>query len=362
MTRISSSESVAGTSSAAPPAAWPETDTDEELQLLMHYFGDVDALREFLRRGGDPNGECIERGVPWLVFAYVQASYNHNGGQYDDDNNDYSFLRVLLESGGDANVVLAPGTPLLKISALFGMPRLLELLLKHGADPNVSDTGRISVLTRTLLQDEERCPKKLEVMKLLIAYGATIDMALLHLAILRSQPEVLGLFLTSSGIDANETSDANESFGRKPLLRVAAMAKKDASDFVRVLLRRGASIDVLDRYPDVLADSHPNTRRLLSEVTAAGGWKRYARAPRIQLLMLRVLCQSGRASAPRGPMKRLFSASFANSGTKRAARGASLPDSLFWVVLSYWRSSRQVGPPDHEADDDELQAWMANQG
>ena len=98
MTRISSSETVAGTSSAAPPEAW--TETDEELQVLMHYLGDVDALREFLRRGGDPNGECIERGVPWPVFAYVQASFTHDGGQYDDDNNDYSFLRVLLESGG----------------------------------------------------------------------------------------------------------------------------------------------------------------------------------------------------------------------------------------------------------------------
>ena len=45
MTRISSSESVAGTSSAAPPAAWPETDTDEELQLLMHYFGDQSLIQ-----------------------------------------------------------------------------------------------------------------------------------------------------------------------------------------------------------------------------------------------------------------------------------------------------------------------------
>jgi hypothetical protein len=266
------------------------------------------------------------------------------------------------------------------------MPRLLELLLKHGADPNVIDTGldnarHLSVLTRTLLEDDERCRKKLAVMKLLIAYGATIDLVLLHLAILRSQPEVLGLLLTSSGIDANETSNANESFGRKPLLRVAAMAKKDASEFVRVLLRRGASIDVLaeddyDSRLDGLAEAdgpalkhlllpvfwYPNTRHLLSEILTAGSWKRYVREPCVDLLLLRVLCQSGRASAPRGPMKRLFSASFANSGAKRAARGASLPDSLFWVVLSYWRSSRQVGPPDHEADDDELQAWMANQG
>ena len=346
MTRISSSESEPGTSSAAPHAAWRETETDEELQLSMQYFGDVDALREFLRRGGDPNGESMESGVSWLLFAYVQASFKHDGGQYDDDNNDYSFLRVLLEAGGDANFGLAPGYGLLKLASMNGMPRLLELLLKHGADPNVIETGRISVLTRTLLQDDERCPKKLAVMKLLIAYGATIGLALLHHAILRSQPEVLGLLLTSSGIDANETFDANESFGiarLKPMLRVAAMAKKDASDFVRVLLRRGASIDVLDRYPDVLADSHPDTRRLLSEVTAAGGWKRYARAPCIQLLMLRVLCQSGRASAPRGPMKRLFSASFANSGAKRAARGASLPDSLFWLITSFWRSAQEVG-------------------
>ena len=384
MTRISSSESVAGTSSAAPHAAWRETETDEELQLSMQYFGDVDALREFLRRGGDPNGESLERGVSWLLFAYVQASFKHDGSQYDDDNNDYSFLRVLIESGGDANFVLAPGTTMLKLAAMNGMPRLLELLLKHGADPNVIDTGRISVLTRTLLQDDERCPKKLAVMKLLIAYGATIDLALLHHAIHHSEPEVLGLLLTSSGIDANETSNANESFGTarlKPLLRVAAMAKKDASDFVRVLLRRGASIDVLaeddyDSRLDGLAEAdgpalkhlllpvfwYPNTRRLLSEILTAGSWKRYVREPCVDLLLLRVLCQRGRASAPRGPMKRLFSASFANSGAKRAARGASLPDSLFWVVLSYWRSSRQVGPPDHEADDDELQAWMADQG
>ena len=135
MTRISSSESVAGTSSAAPHAAWRET--DEELQLSMQYFGDVDALREFLRRGGDPNGESLERGVSWLLFAYVQASFKHDGSQYDDDNNDYSFLRVLIESGGDANFVLAPGTTMLKLAAMNGMPRLLELLLKHGADPNV---------------------------------------------------------------------------------------------------------------------------------------------------------------------------------------------------------------------------------
>ena len=74
----------------------------------------------------------------------------------------------------------------------------------------------------------------------------------------------------------------------------------------------------------------------------SGGWKAYARAPRVDLLMLRVLCQRGRATAPRGPLRRLFSTSFANSGAKRRARGASLPDALFWHVLSFWRSQRQV--------------------
>jgi len=161
------------------------------------------------------------------------------------------------------------------------------------------------------------------------------------------------------------------------MLLVAAVREDDTTDIVRVLLRRGASIDVLaeDDYDsrfDGLAEAdgpalkhlllpvfwYPNTRRLLSEVLTAGSWKRYVREPCVDLLLLRILCQRGRASAPRGPLERLFSASFTSSGAKRAARGASLPDSLFWVVLSYWRSSRQVGPPDHEADDDEIQGWM----
>lgn len=71
----------------------------------------------------------------------------------------------------------------------------------------------------------------------------------------------------------------------------------------------------------------------------AGSFKKWLNVPRKQLLVLRKLVERGRATPPptvRGmlvecPLERLFPA-------PRAAE--SLPDVLFWKVLSFWRTSR----------------------
>ena len=57
---------------------------------------------------------------------------------------------------------------------------------------------------------------------------------------------------------------------------------------------------------------------LLGEVRAAGGWKRYANAPRVQLVVLRKLTERGRAKVPR----------YHNMHTLFAGR--TLPDVIFW--------------------------------
>ena len=70
---------------------------------------------------------------------------------------------------------------------------------------------------------------------------------------------------------------------------------------------------------------------VLAAVRAAGGWAAYARAPRVQLLMLRILCERGRAVAPAGLLARLFACE-----TEHRA----LPKDAFRHIVQFWPSDR----------------------
>ena len=67
--------------------------------------------------------------------------------------------------------------------------------------------------------------------------------------------------------------------------------------------------------------------------TAGGTWKRYVAEPRKELLVLRKLAEKGRARPPRARLAMAPTGLFARDG---------LPDVLFWKVLVYWRSERDV--------------------
>ncbi len=73
----------------------------------------------------------------------------------------------------------------------------------------------------------------------------------------------------------------------------------------------------------------------LHQVRAAGSWKRYAAEPRVQLVVLRKLAESGRAVATRGILTRLFA-----PRRRLQSIGSPLPDVLFWKILEFWRTDR----------------------
>ena len=85
---------------------------------------------------------------------------------------------------------------------------------------------------------------------------------------------------------------------------------------------------------------------LLRDVRLAGGWKRYVNEPRKDLLVLRELCSRGRATPPPSVLAALFGAGFdsARPRTRRNPRVTPLPTPIFWHVLSYWRSDRDFDP------------------
>ena len=133
---------------------------------------------------------------------------------------------------------------------------------------------------------------------------------------------------------------------------------------VKELLTSGASLDAADvsgHVPEEVARSRLDkpiytgdgiprdpqlTRRpgaveaflaLLADVRAAGSFKRYVNAPRLDVVVLQALCAKGRAAPYRSSrlsppvLARLFPTS---------TKSVHLPKELFWRILSYWRTDR----------------------
>ena len=69
---------------------------------------------------------------------------------------------------------------------------------------------------------------------------------------------------------------------------------------------------------------------LLADVRAAGSFKRYANAPRLDVVVLQAMCVKGRASPPPA-LARLFPTS---------TKSPHLPREIFWRILQFWRTDR----------------------
>ena len=151
-------------------------------------------------------------------------------------------------------------------------------------------------------------------------------------------------------------SNVRLGVGATPLM--VAVAESAPVVYLRELLRLGADVSATNEEGDSAlslaqsvinnddADGSPEDKQavleFITDVSAAGTFKRYVNEPRKRLLVLLKLCERGRATAPRrGLLARLFP-----SPRRRVASGIAsnrLPDVLFWKVLSFWRTERD-GP------------------
>ena len=250
--------------------------------------GRTDVLRSWLDKGGDPNESFIFN-IEW------DAQYAD-----DDDDEEEEEQESFME-----------GT--LLICSLVSSPHhrgdrsdAIRLLLSHGADPNLGVEGLLPLT---------QCEFPLET-DVLIDGGADIH--------------------------------ARDGNGNQPLHYAGVRANPLA--LAKVLVRRGADLSAkgYGGYGRLGADAeeintqwgHFEVANFLRDVKAAGGWKPYARAPRIELVRLRSLCARGRATPP-PELERLFDCPSSATTKAKAARVARpLPKEVFWHVLSYWRTSR----------------------
>ena len=227
---------------------------------------------------------------------------------------------------------------------------MVELLLQAGASPEAR--GLMTAIGA----------KNVEVALLLVAhvdvkepyglhtplhYAATMG---LRRAMPRQEELILALLDAGAPVDARTTS-APPRTGVTPLMS-AANCGYTSPRVLKLLLKYGADVDAVDaegrtaeaharaalNYPTIPSALVEDVRyrgpgvvegslALFRDYRAAGGtWKRYANEPRKQLLVLRRLVERGRAAPPDGTL----------------ARVQGLPDVLFWKVLTFWRSDRDV--------------------
>jgi len=178
---------------------------------------------------------------------------------------------------------------------------------------------------------------QLRVMKLLLTHGAEVnqpglgDETPLQCAAWFGLCDAVTLLL-DHGADVDYY--AGNSNPRETPLFVAAMHYNLVT--AGLLLRAGATLP----YNEIMVFPPSNPVRGLFLRILYGGqapgrpwvratYARYAREPRTQLLLLRVMCAKGQATAPEA-FQMLFSST------------SPLPKEVFWHVLKFWRSDRDL--------------------
>ena len=234
---------------------------------------------------------------------------------------------------------------------------IVELLLQAGAHP------RLEFLLAAIEKEN------VEAALLLVAHGVDVRGSQDGRTALHSVTEYASLGalarqdeLVHALLEAGAPADARWGQDDRTPLMEAAWSGFTNPRVLRLLLKYGADLDAVDANGNT-ADYYAHVARgfpiytpdytriarapgvvegalaFFRDYRAACGtwpypWKRYVVEPRKQLLVLRKLVEKGRARPPRRRR--------AMAPTGLFGRDGLLPDVLFWKVLAYWRSERDV--------------------
>ena len=226
--------------------------------------------------------------------------------------------------------------------------------------------------------------RRADVVRFMVERGADLnhvwevttstDESLLHAAVWRGRHSDVAfvLDLGGSAVDVDVPLQSN-TINRTPLMRAAdracipCSAEEEAARLatVKLLLHHGANLEARDRYghrAHQIAHMGSSARALLNDVRAAGGWRPYARrgfhGDRREMLVLRVLCERGRATTDDALLSRLFPcvesarASDDEVVEAPALRLDPVDRDAFRNVFSFWPPLSRVigGQPEDELD------------
>ena len=209
-----------------------------------------------------------------------------------------SRLWILLEESKAEDTPLSEDRPYVPLSVY------------QSSDIVANSTGR-ALLARAVETNRR------DVVRFLLSRGLDVNneyMGLLHSSVWAGQ-----WFATVLLLDCGADVDVRATDRRRtPLMRAADRTRSVRAEvmpahlaMVRLLLSRGADVRAKDRMghqAHQIAGMGTPVRALLSDVRAAGGWRSYVHRDRMRLLVLRALCEKGRATTSDGLLARLFAA------------------------------------------------------
>ena len=224
--------------------------------------GDIDALREFINKGGDVNEP--QRGGATLLMYAAEEGQNQavtflldNGARISarDNRGRTAFLyavipgqqstaEILLNRGADINASLPSGDNALILAAGAQNRNMVSMLLDKGARINTQNNNGWSALTTSLSKDAQRSSGIHQTTTLLIDRGGELNVsssnvsAIAFTAASKGNLDVLKLIL-GRGFELEKKSDKGLT-----LLYTAAAANQ--FETVSYLLSLGADPDVRD--------------------------------------------------------------------------------------------------------------------
>jgi len=241
-----------------------------------------------------------------------------------------SRLWILLEESKAEHTPLSEDRPYVPLSVY------------QSSDIVANSTGR-ALLARAVETNRR------DVVRFLLSRGLDVNneyMGLLHSSVWAGQ-----WFATVLLLDCGADVDVRATDRRRtPLMRAADRTRSVRAEvmpahlaMVRLLLSRGADVRAKDRMghqAHQIAGMGTPVRALLSDVRAAGGWRSYVHRDRMRLLVLRALCEKGRATTSDGLFARLFPSDGAAPASDEENADAAAPPRLdqdvFKKIFSFW--------------------------
>ena len=291
--------------------------------------GDLDAVRRWLAAGGSPDASTERDGRTNSLLEFACASGRPANAE---------IVGLLCAAGANIEGSRGDGEPIY-LASRYGAEATVRHLLRAGAPVN-EGSGLTSLHNAVMGNNWHfyRDPWSIAqakkawsighhgIVRMLLAHGAAVDARIAEI-----QTTPLHIAATTSGFISLDV--IKELLKHGASLDAVDAEGRSAEDFARLVLNK--PIYTGDDMPE---DPHAKRRPgaveavldLLTGVRAAGSWKRYANAPRLDVVVLQALCATGRASPP-AVLARLFPTS---------TRSQLVPREIFWRILQFWRTDR----------------------
>jgi hypothetical protein len=164
---------------------------------------------------------------PGVVAAQQPAADKADALSAAARKGDAAGVKALLDEGVDVNTKYRYGVTVLTYACDHGHLDVVKLLLDRGADVNIKDSFYgFTPLLLAVSPAQKRKPEHLEIVKLLLAHGATPKDQALLAAVSEPDAAMTKVILDSGGIPAEALSAALESAAQDKQTEIVALLEK----------------------------------------------------------------------------------------------------------------------------------------